>query len=115
MRFAVAAVGVICCLAAARPAAGARRVVERIIARVNAEIVTQRQFERERNKLRAQLAQQYSGEELEAKVREGSKDMLRDLIDRSLMVQKAKDLDISVETDVVKRLLACGYKAKESS
>lgn len=88
----------------ASPAFARRRVIERIIARVNSEIVTQRQFERERDKLRQQLEQELSGEELEAKVREGSKDLLRDLIDRALMVQKAKDLDINVETDVVKRL-----------
>jgi peptidyl-prolyl cis-trans isomerase SurA len=79
-------------------------VVERIIARVNNEIITQRQFERERDKLRQQLAQQYGGADLDAKVRDYSKDLLRDLIDQSLMVQKAKDLDINVETDVIKRL-----------
>jgi peptidyl-prolyl cis-trans isomerase SurA len=86
------------------PARAARKVVERIIARVNSEIITQRQFEREREKLRQQLAQQYAGAELDAKVKEYSKDLLRDLIDQALMVQKAKDLDINVETDVVKRL-----------
>ncbi len=32
------------------------------------------------------------------------KDVLRDLIDTSLMVQRAKDLDISVETDIVREL-----------
>ncbi len=82
----------------------AARIVERIIARVNSEIVTQRMFEREREKVRAQLAQQYSGPELEAQLREQSKNLLRDLIDQALMVQKAKDLDINVETDVVKQL-----------
>ena len=81
-----------------------RRVIERIIARVNNEIVTQRQFEREREKYRQVLARDLSGGELESRVRDGSKDILRDLIDRALMVQKAKDLDISVETEVVKRL-----------
>jgi len=91
-------------LACAAPAFAARKVVERIIARVNNEIITQRQFEREREKIRQQMAQQYSGDELDAKVRELSRDMLRDLIDRALMVQKAKDLDINVDTDVVKRL-----------
>jgi peptidyl-prolyl cis-trans isomerase SurA len=88
----------------AGPATAKRRVIERVIARVNNEIVTQRQFERERDKLRRDLAKDFAGEELENRVREGSKDLLRDLIDRSLMVQKAKDLDINVETDVVKRL-----------
>jgi len=91
-------------LACASPAFAARKVVERIIARVNNEIITQRQFDREREKIRQQMSQQLSGAELDAKVRDLSRDMLRDLIDRSLMVQKAKDLDINVETDVVKRL-----------
>ena len=89
---------------AASPALAARKVIERIIARVNSEIITQRQFDREKEKLRQQMAQQYSGAEPDAKVREYSKDLLRDLIDQALMVQKAKDLDITVETDIVKRL-----------
>jgi peptidyl-prolyl cis-trans isomerase SurA len=89
---------------AALPAFAARKVIERIIARVNNEIITQRQMEREREKLRAQLARQYSGPELEAKAREESRDLLRDLIDQALMVQKSKDLDVNVETDVIKRL-----------
>jgi peptidyl-prolyl cis-trans isomerase SurA len=86
------------------PAFAARKVIERIIARINNEIITQRQFEREREKLRVQLARQYSGPELEAKVREEGRDLLRDLIDQALMVQKSKDLDVNVETDVIKRL-----------
>lgn len=90
--------------AVASPAFAARKVIERIIARVNNEIITQRQFEREREKIRLQVSQQLAGAELDTKVREMSRDMLRDLIDRSLMVQKAKDLDVNVETDVVKRL-----------
>ena len=91
-------------VATATPGLARRKVIERIIARVNGEVVTQRQFERERDKLRNELSREHSGEELENRVREQSKDMLRDLIDRALMVQKAKDLDINVETDVVKRL-----------
>ena len=97
--------GAIAGLTIALPSAfAARKIFERIIARVNNEIVTQRQFERERQKLRAQLAQELSGPELDAQVREQGKNLLRDLIDQALMVQKAKDLDLNVETDVVKRL-----------
>jgi peptidyl-prolyl cis-trans isomerase SurA len=91
-------------LAASTPALAARKVVERIIARVNNEVITQRKYEREIERLRSQLAQQYSGTELEVKVREASKDVLRDLIDQALMVQKAKDLDINAETDLIRRL-----------
>jgi peptidyl-prolyl cis-trans isomerase SurA len=86
------------------PTLGGAKIVERIIARVNNEIITQHQYEQEQEKLRQQLAQDYSGAELEAQFREQSKNLLRDLIDQSLMVQKAKDLDINVETDVVKQL-----------
>ncbi len=86
------------------PALGGARIVERIIARVNSEIITQQKYDEEKEKLRQQLAQQYSGAEFETQFREQSKNLLRDLIDQSLMVQKAKDEDINVETDVVKRL-----------
>jgi peptidyl-prolyl cis-trans isomerase SurA len=86
------------------PTLGGAKIVERIIARVNNEIITQHQYEQEQEKLREELAQQYSGADLEAQLREQSKNLLRDLIDQSLMVQKAKDLDINVETDVVKQL-----------
>ena len=82
----------------------AAHVVERIIARVNSEIITQRQFQREKDKLRDELAEQYSGPELEAKLNDESKNLLRNLVDESLMVQKAKDEDINVDTDVIKRL-----------
>jgi peptidyl-prolyl cis-trans isomerase SurA len=86
------------------PALLGAKIVERIIARVNNEIITQRAYEQEQEKLRQQLAQEYSGAELQAQFKEQSKNLLRDLIDQSLMVQKAKDLDINVETDVVKQL-----------
>ena len=86
------------------PQVRAAHVVERIIARVNNEIITQRQFEREKASLREELAQQYSGADLEAKVSDEDKNLLRNLIDESLMVQKAKDEDVNVETDLIKKL-----------
>ncbi len=89
---------------AAVPAPAATKIVDRIIARVNGEIITQRMFEQEKEKLRAQIAQDASGPELDAQFREQSKNLLRDLVDQSLMVQKANDLDINVDTDVIKRL-----------
>jgi len=88
---------------AASPAEAAH-VVDRIIVRVNNEIITMRMYNQEKEKLREQLAQEYSGSELEVQFREQSKNLLRDLIDQALMVQKAKDLDVNVDTDVVKRL-----------
>jgi len=86
------------------PQVRAAHVVERIIARVNSEIITQRQYEKEKTKLRDELSQQSSGPDLEAKLNDESKNLLRNLIDQSLMVQKAKDENINVETDIIKRL-----------
>jgi peptidyl-prolyl cis-trans isomerase SurA len=79
-------------------------LVERIIARINNKIITQRQFDKERETLHQQLATQYSGAQLEQQFNLKSKDLLRDLIDQDLMVQKANDDDINVDTDVIKRL-----------
>ena len=86
------------------PPLRAAHVVERIIARVNNEIITQHQFEKEKLDLREKLSQQYSGAELDAKVNDESKNLLRNLIDEALLVQKAKDEDINVDTDLIKRL-----------
>jgi peptidyl-prolyl cis-trans isomerase SurA len=95
------------------PPARAAHVVERIIARVNGEIITQRQFEKKKAELRADLSQNYSGTELDAKVNDESKNLLRNLIDQSLMVQKAKDEDINVDTDLIKRLDQMRQQAKQ--
>src|ERR1035438_8214649 len=95
------------------PQARAAHVVERIIARVNGEIITQRQFEKRKAELRADLSQNYSGAELDARVNDESKNLLRNLIDQSLMVQKAKDEDINVDTDLIKRLDQMRQQAKQ--
>lgn len=81
-----------------------RELIDRIIVRVNEEIITQRQLNEEEEKMHAQLARQYSGDELEERYNVASRDLLRDMIDQDLLVQKAKDLNISVETEVVQRL-----------
>jgi len=87
------------------PRANAKTVlVERIIARINNKIITQRAYDKERQTLHAQLAQQLSGQKLEQEFNQKSKDLLRDMIDQDLMVQKANDDDINVDTDVIKRL-----------
>lgn len=90
-------------LALAVPA-WAGEVVEEIIARVNNDIVTGSELERQKKQLRNELAQQYSGAELDRQYEEREKDLLRDLIDQSLLVQRAKDMGLTAETDVVKRL-----------
>lgn len=96
----------------AKPASGEAskpRVVEEVVARVNNEVITT--VDLERNKARAVddvkqecVTDKCTPEELQKRIDDAQKDALRDLIDQSLLVQRAKDLDISVETDLVKEL-----------
>jgi len=83
----------------------ARRVlIDRIIARVNEKIITQRQYDLQKEDLRVSLAKQYSGEELEAQYQAQEKDLLEQMIDQDLLVQKAQDLNVNVDAQVVERL-----------
>ncbi|MGH9396084.1 MAG: peptidyl-prolyl cis-trans isomerase [Terriglobia bacterium] len=86
------------------PAFCRNELIDRIISRVNEEIITQRQFDAQKEQLRAQLAQKYSGQELDARVNAASKDLLRDMIDQDLLVQKAKDLNVNADSELVQRL-----------
>jgi peptidyl-prolyl cis-trans isomerase SurA len=86
------------------PRLQAAKIVDRVVARVNNEIVTQKQYDQQLADVRTQLARDYAGPELDAKVKEQSKNLLRDMIDQDLLVEKAKDDDINVDTDVIKKL-----------
>lgn len=90
----------------ALPAAAAEvQVVEEIIVKVNGEIVTRSEIERRTAELRNELTRQnLTGAKLDQTVAERQKDILRDLVDESLLVQKAKELTINVDAAVVKRL-----------
>jgi peptidyl-prolyl cis-trans isomerase SurA len=78
-------------------------VVEEIIARVNNQIITRTDYEREQQQLKDE-AQQQDPNNAAKVVAEGQKDVLRGLIDRELLLEKGKDLDISADTELIKRL-----------
>src|SRR6185437_2969953 len=78
-------------------------VVEEIIARVNNRIITRSDYEKEQTQLKEE-AQQQDPTHADQVVAEGQKDVLRGLIDRELLLEKGKDLDITAESDLVKRL-----------
>ena len=93
----------------------AKKVVEEIVARVNNEIITRSEYERARQLMRSELegdcreaAQKNptacTAEMLHKALEERDKDVLRDLVDNSLLVQRGKDLGINVEPEVVKQL-----------
>lgn len=85
----------------AAPASGSAQVVEDIVAQVNDQIITQSDFNRAEQQLEAEDAQQ-GLPAMEAE--QHKKDLLRDLIDQQLLLSKGKDLGITGETELVKRL-----------
>jgi peptidyl-prolyl cis-trans isomerase SurA len=84
------------------------KVVEEIIARVNNEIITRSELDKARATAEDDAKQECQGkctpEELKAQIEDRQKNALRDLIDQSLLVQRGKDMGLSVETEVIKRL-----------
>jgi peptidyl-prolyl cis-trans isomerase SurA len=76
-------------------------VVEDIVARVNDQIISKSDYQRADQELESQAQQQgWSQQQLF----EARHDLLRDLIDQQLLLSKGKELGITGETEVVKRL-----------
>ncbi len=78
-------------------------VVEEIIARVNNEIITRTEYVRSRDQLKQEVQQQ-DPSNADRAFAEKQRDVLRDLIDQQLLLQKAKDLGITGDTELIKRL-----------
>ena len=78
-------------------------VVEEIIARVNNEIITRTEYVRSRDQLKQEVQQQ-DPTNADRAFGEKQRDVLRDLIDQQLLLQKAKDLGITGDTELIKRL-----------
>jgi peptidyl-prolyl cis-trans isomerase SurA len=91
------------CLALFPVVLSADTVVEEIVARVNNQIITRSEYQREREQLK-QEAQQQDASHADKLFSDREKDILRGLIDQQLMLEKAKDLGISADTDLIKRL-----------
>jgi peptidyl-prolyl cis-trans isomerase SurA len=85
------------------PAFSADTVIEQVAARVNDQIITRTEFQRSRDQLKQEVQQQESGNADKA-FAEREKDILRDLIDQQLLLSKGKDLGITADTELIKRL-----------
>jgi peptidyl-prolyl cis-trans isomerase SurA len=81
----------------------ADEVVEEIIARVNNQIITRTEYLRSRDQIKQEAMQQdpVNGDKIFA---QREKDVLRDLIDQQLLLDRGKDMDITGDTEVIKRL-----------
>ena len=76
-------------------------VVEDIVARVNDQIITQTDYDRALQQLDAEGREQgLSRAQIEAR----KQDLLRDLVDQQLLLSKGKDLGITGEAELVRRL-----------
>ena len=93
-------------LSGSSPALAETTIFEEIICRVNNDIITKSEYEEAVNllKLRTQRQQKLSGEQLAQAVREGEKDLLKNMIEERLLVQKAVELGMTADTDVIKYL-----------
>lgn len=93
-----------------KPAATASdgKVVEEIIARVNNEVITRSELQHSvataEEDAKADCQNRCTPEQLKNLTEDRQKNALRELIDQSLLVQRAKDMGISVEPEVIKQL-----------
>jgi len=81
-------------------------LMEEIICKVNGDIVTRGEMAHDKKMLESELRQQgLSGTRLSEAVNDASKNILREKIDQLLLVQKAKELDVKVDSELNKQLL----------
>src|SRR6266849_4963040 len=84
------------------------KTIEEIIARVNNEIITRSEYEKARQaaeeEAKSECQNRCTPEQLQADIEGRQKNTLRELIDQSLLVQRAKDMGVSVEPELIKRL-----------
>jgi len=81
----------------------ADQVIEEIVARVDNQIITRGEYLRSKEELQKE-AQQQDPVNADRLVADREKDVLRDLIDQQLLLAKGKDLGITGDTDLVKKL-----------
>jgi peptidyl-prolyl cis-trans isomerase SurA len=90
------------CLSSLAPAQGGQ-VVEEIVTRVNNQIVTRSEFDRSKDQLKEECKQQDAANPDKC-FADKEKDILRDLVDLQLLLEKGKDLSINGDTELIKQL-----------
>lgn len=83
------------------------KIIEEIVARVNDRIITLSDYDKALASLPQDVRQDCQGctqDQIQSKLAEKEKDLLRDMIDQQLLIERAKDMGLDVETDLVKRL-----------
>lgn len=81
------------------------QVVEEIIAKVNGDIITRTDLERDRRDAEAEMRREgITGRNLQETLDYAMKNALRQRVDQLLLVQKAKELDLKVDDQVAKQM-----------
>ena len=90
------------------------RVVEEIAVKVNGNIITRGELDQTKKELEQFLRQQQklTGSQLQQAMEDQGKDLLREKIDELLLVQAAKDLNISVDAEVNRRIAQMQVESK---
>jgi parvulin-like peptidyl-prolyl isomerase len=89
------------------------KVVEEIVAKVNGNIVTRGQLEKDRHDMEAEIRRQAAGRpDLEKLIDQADKDLLRNEIDQLLLVQKGKEMDIKVDDDLKRQIAQIQSESK---
>ena len=107
MRYWVLSIGVACFGAAFLSTAFAAdvAVVEEIVCKVNGDIITRTELDKDRKDAENEFRQQgLTGRALQDAVNSSTRDLLRKRIDQLLLIQKGKELDVKVDPDVTKRM-----------
>lgn len=89
-------------------------IMDEIICKVNGDIVTRNELEKDRQELPDNLRQQsgLTGQALDDAVKKNVPNLLRQRIDDLLLQQRAKELDIKVDTEVNKFIADVQRRAK---
>jgi peptidyl-prolyl cis-trans isomerase SurA len=81
----------------------ADNIVDEIIARVNDQIITRAEFDRAKQSRIQELKQQFPSD-WQNRWSAAEKDVLREMIDEQLLLEKGKELAITGETETIKQL-----------
>ena len=83
-----------------------QKVVSQIVAKVNKDIILESDLKRAMEDIRSELADHANlkGAQLQQAMEERSKDVLRDLIDKQLILQQAADLGLDANLEVLKQI-----------
>src|ERR1035441_7986777 len=81
--------------------------VEEIVARVNNQIITMSDYHKAAAGLQQEAQQDCQNctqAQIQTVVAEHQVNLLRDMIDQQLLIERAKDMDLNMETELIKRL-----------